>query len=282
MSSNSKHDYFIIRADNDEISKKQRDLEQHMIDDFSYKEENWDSGEKISDSHEKRKKDNLSYRKALHERINYFDYNILGITISTFCAADHYSGMNTYASLTNYLYNTKNTVIYSIENKILDCVLLFREKEDFETGNPYIDIISFCANQMIPSKKGGIFFEHFLNSIRGQYTQIEVSTTRKAFPFYDSFQFENKGIEYDSNLIRKISENEEIKRTKRSSSRTSSRKNSRTSSKKNSRTSSRKNSRTSSRKNSRTSSRNDRFTHASTNKKSKRKGFFHTRKSKWL
>jgi hypothetical protein len=81
-----------------------------------------------------------------------------------------------------------NTIIYSIEGKHLDCVLLFRE-EHYEKEEPYIYVVSFCANQLFPSKKGGIFFEHFLNSVRGQYTKIELSSSPSAHNFYESFHF---------------------------------------------------------------------------------------------
>jgi hypothetical protein len=110
--------------------------------------------------------------------------------------------MNKYFSLTNYISNTLNTIIYSIEGKHLDSVLLFRE-EHYEKEEPYIFVVSFCANQLFPSKKGGIFFEHFLNSVRGQYTKIELSSSPKAYKFYKSFHFLDESG--DGNMTRSLS-----------------------------------------------------------------------------
>jgi len=203
---NSKTQYYIIRADEDKISDQQKALETHMIKNFSYNELKWD--------------DKTSYRKNLIERIDSY-----GNWISSFCAVNHFTGMDTTLSLTNYIYNTSNTIIYSIEKKkirginktILDCVLLFREK--IYENKPYIDVISFCANQIIPIKKGGIFFDHFLNSLRGQYTQVELSSAPEAYDFYLSFHFEDMG---QKNMVRTISPKSNNNRTRKSPGRKSS------------------------------------------------------------
>ena len=190
MSSKSKHGkkkYYIIRGV--DIPKKQSDLEDHMIDHFFY--ENLDLNE---------------HRVSLQERIHsYSDWT------KTFCATFRYTGMDTYFSLTNYISNTLNTIIYSTEGKHLDCVLLFREEHD-EKEEPYIFVVSFCANQVIPSKKGGVFFEHFLNSIRGQYTKIELSSSPKAYRFYKSFHFLDEFG--DGNMTRNLSPTSDRQRLK--------------------------------------------------------------------
>jgi len=183
MSSKSKQGkkhYYIIRGV--DIPKKQSDLEDHMIDHFFYENLDWNE-----------------HRVALQERIHsYSDWK------KTFCAKDRYTGMDTYFSLTYYISNTLNTIIYSIEGTHLDCVLLFRE-EQYEKEEPYIYIVSFCANQVILSKKGGIFFENFLNSVRGQYTKIELSSSPKAYRFYKSFHFVDIDESGDGNMIRTLS-----------------------------------------------------------------------------
>ena len=38
IDNNSEKNYFIIRADNESVPDKQSDLEQHMIDEFGYKD----------------------------------------------------------------------------------------------------------------------------------------------------------------------------------------------------------------------------------------------------
>jgi len=211
LTNDNKKDYYIIRAvDNKKISGKQHELEEHMINNYNYKILDWENGE---------------HRLALQEQIN-------GIStwISSLCAVDHFSGMDTTLSLTNYISNTSNTIIYSMENhddktktkrkrkpkKIIDCVLLFRgemdeyHKDQNDNEVPYIDVIAFCANQILKSKKGGIFFEHFLNSLRGQYTQIELSSSPGAYKFYKSFGFIDENG--DKNMKKIISSNSIIHR----------------------------------------------------------------------
>ena len=165
--------YYIIRGDN--ISKKHHDLEQDMIKDFSYKNLDWDKRE---------------HRTALIEQILSFDDR----RGKLFCGA-----VGTRVGLTSQIDqdNQPNTIIYSIEKKRLDCVLLFTEKMD-ENNYPYIYIEYFCANQVFPTKKGGIFFEHFLDSLRGQYTTIILSPSSEEDRFFKSFHFKDIADDYDA------------------------------------------------------------------------------------
>jgi hypothetical protein len=186
-SKNGKKYYYIIQGAN--ISKKHRDLENHMIDHFFYKNLNWDE-----------------HRVALQEQINSF-YTKYG---KSFCKKNGEDEI--YYDLTSSINNTENTIIYSIEKKRLDCFLLFNEKMD-ENKNPYIYIIFFCANQVFPTKKGGLFFEHFLDSLRGQYEKIRLSPWSNEDNFFKSFHFEDiegvdeedKDKEYIVDLIRTLS-----------------------------------------------------------------------------
>ncbi len=99
-SKNGKKYYYIIQGAN--ISKKHRDLENHMIDHFFYKNLNWDE-----------------HRVALQEQINSF-YTKYG---KSFCKKNGEDEI--YYDLTSSINNTENTIIYSIEKKRLDCFLLF-------------------------------------------------------------------------------------------------------------------------------------------------------------
>ena len=164
--------YYIIRGDN--ISKKHNDLEQHMIEDFFYEILDWDKRE---------------HRTALIEKILSFNERRRKL----FCGV-----VGTHVGLTSQIDqdNQPNTIIYSIEQNRLDCVLLFREKMD-ENNYPYIYIEYFCANQVYPTKKGGIFFEHFLDSLRGQYTKIILSPSSEAATFFKSFHFKDIADDYD-------------------------------------------------------------------------------------
>lgn len=176
MSSNSrqeKKDYYIIRGV--DISKTQSDLEQHMIDHFFYEKLDWDQ---------------LEHRVALKERINSFKQK----SGKLFCGEGDFG-------LTSHIGNTENTIIYSMEKKRLDCVLLFNEKMD-ENNDPYIYIEYFCANQIFPTKKGGLFFEHFLDSLRGQYKKIILSPSSNEDTFFKSFYFNDiEGIYEDEDYV---------------------------------------------------------------------------------
>lgn len=171
MSSKSgkeKIDYYIIQGAN--ISKKHRDLEKHMIDHFFYKNLDWDE-----------------HRVALKDKIN--SYKKKG---KSFCKKIGYNE-NIFFDFESHINinDEKNTIIYSIEERILDCILLFNEYKD-EKNNPYIYIIFFCANQVFPTKKGGLFFEHFLDSLRGQYEKIRLSPWFiEDHDFFKSFHFED-------------------------------------------------------------------------------------------
>jgi len=163
--SNNKKQYYIIRGD--KISPKQKALETHMIDHFFYENLDWNE-----------------HRVALQEQIESFDI-AYG---KSFCANN--GEVNTYFGLTSRIDNPKNTVIYSMEKGRLDCVLLFNEQMD-ERNDPYIYIVFFCANQVFPTKKGGVFFEHFLDSLRGQYEKIILSPSSNEYDFFKSFHFNN-------------------------------------------------------------------------------------------
>ena len=193
MSSKSKQQtkyYYIICGDKDKVSKKQQDLEKHMIDNFFYKNLDWDEN-----------------RLALQERIKSYE-NFQ----QSFCAKNKNTGMDTDYGLINYISNSSNTVIYSIENKtIVDCVLLFRE-EQYENGELYIYVASFCANQVIPSKKGGIFFQHFLNSVRDKYTKINLSSSSQSYKFYKDFHFEDDKYGYMTRLLSPTAHNNRTRR----------------------------------------------------------------------
>jgi len=81
------------------------------------------------------------------------------------------------------IYDDKFTVIYSIENDDIDCVLVFCDNKDEKS----IIVEAFCSNQIIHTKKGGIFFDYFLNSLRGKYKHIMLDSA--ADTFYETFHF---------------------------------------------------------------------------------------------
>jgi hypothetical protein len=116
-------------------------------------------------------------RLALKEQIESYEMP----SGKSFCSKD--GEVNTYFDLTRHINNSKNTVVYSIDNDDIDCVLVFCDNK-YEKS---IIVKAFCSNQIIHTKKGGVFFDYFLNSLRGKYKHIMLDSD--ADTFYETFHF---------------------------------------------------------------------------------------------
>jgi hypothetical protein len=196
-------DYYIIPPNISKTSKYYK-LARHMISNFGYK---------------------ISSRSR-HD----LEYIIKSYTgKNRFCSSTKtkQGGIDTFY-LTKCITDDENTVIYSIENDILlDCVLTFSpsnmsdsssdssdsssdssdssysNKKSIQFDENTIIIKAFCANQVVVSKKGGVFFEHFLDSVRNKYINIKLLPFSKEF--YDSFYFQEKKGKSKTIMFRTLS-----------------------------------------------------------------------------
>jgi hypothetical protein len=120
----------------------------------------------------------LYNRDSLSQAISSYNFFLTGFCQTTKTRQGGISSSYLVSSVLDLQY----TVIYSIENDNLDCVLVFNQY-----NKTTIYVKAFCSNQTLKTKKGGIFFEYFLNSLRDKYKNITLMSA--ADDFYRSFHF---------------------------------------------------------------------------------------------